>query len=35
MKDASEKFLNKKIKRRINQNTEDIEPVWITPEIKR
>lgn len=35
MKEASENFLNRQIKRRINQNTESIEPVWITPEIKK
>ena len=35
MKEASEKIFNRQIKRRINQNTENIEPVWTTPEIKK
>lgn len=34
MKEASEKYLNRKIKRRRNNYNEFIEPVWFMSEIK-
>lgn len=35
MKEPTDKNLNRKVKRRINNNNKTIEPVWLTPELKK